>query len=98
MLGQHTCFHFETQDTPDETLFIVVKQSPCPVVAVPATLPAGRAVVVAYDGSAPATRALHLFQALRLDDAHDVHVVCVDAQQEHAEHWVKRAVTFRVST
>jgi len=42
MLGQQTFFHFETQDTSDDTLSVVVKQSPCPVVAVPATLPRGR--------------------------------------------------------
>ena len=94
MLGQHTFFHFETQDTPDDTLAVVVKQSPCPVVAVPATLPEGRAVLIAYDGSAPATRALHMFQALGLDSAHEVHVVCVDAHREKAHLCVERAVTF----
>jgi nucleotide-binding universal stress UspA family protein len=94
LLGQHTFFHFETQDTPDDTLAVVVKQSPCPVVAVPATLPEGRAVLIAYDGSAPATRALHMFQALGLDSAHEVHVVCVDAHKEKAHLCVERAVTF----
>jgi nucleotide-binding universal stress UspA family protein len=94
MLGQHTFFHFETQDTPDDTLSMVMKQSPCPVVTVPATLPEGRAVLIAYDGSTHATRALHMFQALGLDDSHEVHVVCVDAHQEHADRCVERAVTF----
>ena len=94
MLGQHTFFHFETQDTPDDTLAVVVKQSPCPVVAVPATLPEGRAVLIAYDGSPHATRALHMFQALGLASAYDVHVVCVDAHREKAHLCVEHAVTF----
>ena len=94
MLGQHTFFHFETQDTPDDTLAVVVKQSPCPVVAVPATLPEWRAVLIAYDGSPHATRALHMFQALGLASAYDVHVVCVDAHKEKAHLCVERAVTF----
>jgi len=94
LLGQHTFFHFETQDTPDDTLAVVVKQSPCPVVAVPATLPEGRAVLIAYDGSPHATRALHMFQALGLASAYDVHVVCVDAHQEKAHLCVEHAVTF----
>ena len=94
MLGQHTFFHFETQDTPDDTLAVVVKQSPCPVVAVPETLPEGRAVLIAYDGSPHATRALHMFQALGLASAYDVHVVCVDAHQEKAHLCVEHAVTF----
>jgi nucleotide-binding universal stress UspA family protein len=71
-----------------------VKQSPCPVVAVPATLPAGRTVVVAYDGSVHATRALHLFQALGLASAADVHVVCVDTQPQRAAGWAARALAF----
>jgi nucleotide-binding universal stress UspA family protein len=94
VLGQQTFFHFETQDTPDETLSVVVKQSPCPVVAVPTMLPEGRAVVVAYDGSLHATRALHMFQALGLHRYYDVHIVCVDTQQERATCWAARAVAF----
>ena len=94
LLGQQTFFHFETQDKPDDTLSVVVKQSPCPVIAVPAALPEGRAVVVAYDGSAHATRALHMFQALGLSMAYDVHVVCVDAQQQRAACWAEHAVAF----
>jgi nucleotide-binding universal stress UspA family protein len=72
----------------------VLKQSPRPVVAVPATLPAGRVVVVAYDGSLHAVRALQMFQAIGLGDAHEVHVVCVDTHKENADLCVKRAVTF----
>ena len=94
MLGQHTFFHFETQEKPDETLSVVVKQSPCPVVAVPATLIEGQAVIIAYDGSPHATRALHMFQALGLDSAYDVHVVCIDAQQKRAAYCAERAVAF----
>jgi nucleotide-binding universal stress UspA family protein len=94
VLGQQTFFHFETQEKPDETLHVVVKQSPCPVVAVPAALPEGRAVVVAYDGSAHATRALHMFQALGLENAYNVQVVCVDVQQKRAACWAERAVAF----
>ena len=94
LLGQQTFFHCATQDTPDDTLAVVVKQSPCPVIAVPGTLPEGLAVVVAYDGSAHATRALHMFQALGLASAYDVHVVCVDAQQQRAACWAAHAVAF----
>jgi nucleotide-binding universal stress UspA family protein len=94
VLGQQTFFHFATQDTPDDTLHVVVKQSPCPVVAVPATLPEGRAVLIAYDGSSHAARALHMFQALGLDSIYDVHVVCVDAQQQRAASWAEHAMAF----
>ena len=94
LLGQQTFFHFETQDQPDDTLSVVVKQSPYPVVAAPATLPEGRAVISAYDGSPQATRALHMFQALGLHCAYDVHVVCVDAQQRRVACWAEHALAF----
>ena len=94
MLGQHTFFHFATQQQPDTTLDAVLKQSPRPVVAVPATLYEGRVVVVAYDGGPHAVRALQMFQALGLDISQEVHVVCVDPDQEHADRCVERAVAF----
>jgi nucleotide-binding universal stress UspA family protein len=94
LLGQHTFFHFETQQQPDDTLQVVLKQSPCPVVAVPATRPEGRTVVVAYDGSLHAARALHMLQVLGLEGSQEVHVVCVDPEQEHADRCVERAVAF----
>jgi nucleotide-binding universal stress UspA family protein len=94
MLGQHTFFHFETQKKPDATLHVVVKHSPCPVIAVPAILPEGQAVIIAYDGSPHATRTLHMFQALELDSAYNVHVVCVDAQQKRAACCAERAGAF----
>ena len=94
MLGQHTFFHFETQQQPDETLEVVLKQSPRPVVAVPAALPAGQAVVVAYDGSLHAARALQMLQVLGLEGSQEVHVVCVDPDQEQADLCVERAVAF----
>jgi nucleotide-binding universal stress UspA family protein len=94
MLGQHTFFHFETQQQPDETLQVVLKQSPRPVVAVPAALPAGQVVVVAYDGSLHAARTLQMLQVLGLEGSHEVHVVCVDPDQAHADRCVERAVAF----
>jgi len=95
LLGQRTLFHFETQKQPDETLPKVIKQSPRPVVAVPARLPAeGRSVVVAYDGSSHAARALQLFLVLGLDMSCDVHIVCVDSHQEQAVLCAEHAVAF----
>ena len=94
LLGQHTFFHFETQRQPDDTLQVVLKQSPRPVVAVPAALPEGRTVVVAYDGSLHAARALHMLQVLGLEGSQEVHVVCVDPDQEYADRCVERAVAF----
>lgn len=94
VLGQHTFFHFETQERADDIHYTMLKQSPRPVVTVPQTLPAGQAVVVAYDGSLQATRALQMFQSVWLDSSHEVHVVCVDPDQGHAARCIERAMDF----
>ena len=49
---------------------------------------------MAYDGSLQATRALQMFQAVWLDSADEVHVVCVDPDQEHASRCAECAVEF----
>ena len=85
LLGQHTSFHFETQEQPDDTLHTVLKHNPRPVVAVPVPLPEGWVAVVAYDGSLQAARALQAFQAVGLASSYEVHVVCVDPHQEQAD-------------
>ena len=51
-------------------------------------------MVVAYDGSLQATRALQMFQVIGLESSQEVHVVCVDPDQEYAAHCVERAVEF----
>jgi len=50
LLGRETHFRFETQDRPDPTDALVLRQSPRPVVVVPRELPEGRGIVVAYGG------------------------------------------------
>lgn len=89
LLGKQTYYHFETQDSADETLHAVLRGSHRPVVAVPAELPASAVVVVAYDGSPPATRALEAFQRSGLYAGQDVVVLSVapdgGAAARHAE-------------
>ena len=35
-----------------------------------------------------------MFQAVELDEAHDVLVICIDLRQEQADRCVERAVAF----
>jgi nucleotide-binding universal stress UspA family protein len=79
VLGQQTFFHFETERGPCQTLERVVKKSPRPVVTVPRIDSGGETVVIAYDGSVQATRALQLGQALGVYSSKPVHVVTVAA-------------------
>jgi nucleotide-binding universal stress UspA family protein len=94
VLGQQTYFHFATQEGPDETLTQVLKNTPRPVIAVPETLGDTTPVMVAYDGSVQAARALHAFQASGLAASQEVHVVSVGTDHVEAGRHADRAVEF----
>ncbi len=94
LLGGRTCFHFETQGRYDDTLSKVLKGSPAPVVVVPESWRRGRSVVVAYDGSPQAARALRAFRESGLDRSLDMHVVSVHAEAKEAARCAERAIDF----
>ncbi|MCI0461227.1 MAG: universal stress protein [Gemmataceae bacterium] len=94
LLGQQTYFHFATQESPCATLQKLLKCSPRPVVTVPGRLSDGRSVVIAYDGSLPAARALQAFEASGLGAEQGVHVVSVDRDRAEASRRAERAAEF----
>jgi nucleotide-binding universal stress UspA family protein len=94
MLSQQTASPFGIQAAPSETLTQVLKNAPRPVVTVPETLGDGTAVVVAYDGSVQAARALQAFQHSGLDGADAVHIVSVGSDHDEATRHAERAVEF----
>jgi nucleotide-binding universal stress UspA family protein len=91
LFGSKTFFHFETQDEPDDTINRIVKNAPRPVVAVPESFNESGDVVIGFDGSLQATRALQLFVALGLGSLRPVHVVSTAGQQADAERVAARA-------
>ena len=94
VLGHHAHFQFGTGDEPDVTLSKVLADSPRPVVAVPDVLGDGEAVLIAYDGSLQAARALAAFEASGLGQGREVHVVSVDEDKKEAARRAERAVDF----
>ncbi|WP_406695853.1 universal stress protein [Singulisphaera sp. Ch08] len=94
LLGQQTHFDYGSQGEPDETLSKVLQDSPRPVVAVPRTLGAGESIVVAYDGSLQAARALYAFEASGLAASQKVHVVAVSQDPKDAARHADLAVDF----
>ena len=81
LMALRTHFQFTVhEDEPDDGLVKrVLKDTPRPVVVVPETEPPDGPVVIAYDGSLQAERALSAFVATGLGGAGPVHVVSVDA-------------------
>jgi nucleotide-binding universal stress UspA family protein len=102
VLGRETHFQFETQDEADRTLEKVVRGSERPVVAVPDVVNHGRPVVVAYDASPAAVRALESFAESGLDEGRPVRVVSVApdaiAARLLAEDATRYLTHFRIRT
>jgi nucleotide-binding universal stress UspA family protein len=93
LMGKESYFHFETQEGPCETLSQVVHLSPRPVVVASPAPTDGDSVVVAYDGSLQAAKAVQALQTTGLDRLGPVHVVSV-ADHDDAKKQAQRAVDF----
>ena len=92
LLGHETHFHFETSDPADETLWHVLRSESRPVVVAPAELRPGKSVVVAYNAQPAGGSRLQAFQASGLDFGEEVHVICVDADEDQAAREAERGV------
>jgi nucleotide-binding universal stress UspA family protein len=94
LLGREAHFSYGYEGVPDETPGKVLRDSPRPVVAVPRTIGKGEAVVIAYDGSLQASRALYAFEASGLGRHQKVHVVSVASNHQDAARLTDRPVEF----
>lgn len=100
---RHDVILLGKQTTPDPGLGVpaqsilenVLRHSPRPVVAVPDGPENGRGILVSYDGSLQAARALHALVASGLSTLGDIRILSVDAESEDAadEH-AGRAVDY----
>lgn len=94
VMGRQTFFKFETQEGADSTLHTIVRGCPRPVVVVPEQLPAGKNVVVAYDGSPQSARALQLFVLTGIPCSGEVHVVSIHENKLIAAKTADRAIQY----
>lgn len=94
LLGHETHFHFETHDKPDQTLWRVLRRESRPVAIAPPQLQPGSSVVLAYDESPQADRALQAFQASGLDFGEEVVVLCIGTTEEQAGGQAEEAVEY----
>lgn len=94
MIGQQTHFQFGRESEPDVTLSRVLADSPRPVVVVPRRAGDGDSVIVAYDGSLQAARALFAYEATGLGRGRETRVVSVAAVRKDAARRADRAVEY----
>lgn len=94
VLGRRTFFHRGSSEELDSTLKEVTRHSPRPVVTVPNSIRDSQCVMVAYDGSAQAARALQAFEASGLCKEKKVHIVSIAEHHAEAEKHAQRAADF----
>jgi len=94
LLGQQSHFDNVSRGESDETLRLVLQDSPRPVVAVPKSPSGGESIVVAYDGSLHAAHALHAPEASGLAGSKLVDVVSIAPHSKDAARHADRAVGF----
>lgn len=86
VMGLETSFHFETRGTRSESLQHLLDRTATPVLAVPATgLPGIERVLVGFDGSAPAARALHDFMSLAAAFQPEIVLVAAGLPREQSD-------------
>lgn len=94
VLGRDTSFHAEPADGIAAPVARLLKENPRPMLITPPTAHAISPVLVAYDGSAPAARALQLFTLLQIGKGVPVHVLSVDADAAAAKSMARRAASY----
>lgn len=95
LMGQKSFFHFETSGRACDTLDKLLHATPRPVVAVPRQPAGGSGVLIAYDGSVQAARALAAFAASGLSELGAVHVLCSHRSSKvDASKTIDRAIEY----
>lgn len=94
VLPRHGRFEYGEEGEAGQTFRKVLEDCPRPVVAVPDRLEEGTSIVVAYDGSLQAARALYALQASGLGRSRPIHVVNADPERAEAIRHAERAVEF----
>ena len=94
--GLQTFFHYPTREGPGDTLEMLLKDPVCPVLAVPDDLELPRNVVIAYDGSRGAARALQAYAHITPDipDIYPVTLLCVAAEYDKNKFHLEKAARF----
>ncbi len=94
VIGQKTFFHFETQNGPGDSLEKILNHSITPILAVPKTYKPIKNVLIAFDGSLPATRALRRFAHLAIAKDFNIKLVMGDTNLDEGENTLNKAADY----
>lgn len=91
VIGRDTDFRDTEHPDIAETVTRLLRDTPRPVLVVPAALPPGDRIVIAYDGGLQASRAMHMFLLLGLVGGRELHIVNVAERESDALATAQRA-------
>jgi nucleotide-binding universal stress UspA family protein len=100
IMGMRTHFHFETQEGPGDSLEKILDETVTPVYAVPEklelpNLPMEKIrVLIAFDGSLPAARAMQRFAQLAPVDIFEVQLLISEEDEERAHYYLDQAEAY----
>ncbi len=94
VMGRDATFHTEPHGRVSHIIEQLLRQNPRPLVVVPEGKETTGRVLVAYDGSVPAMRALQMFCLLGIAGKSEVTVASIHAQRPTAEELGRRAVQY----
>ncbi|MDJ0951926.1 MAG: universal stress protein [Alphaproteobacteria bacterium] len=77
VVGKDTTFHFRPDGGTSKTVVHLARDDPRPVIVTPDELPRSDKILLAFDGSLPASRAMHMFALLGLAAGRPVEVLSV---------------------
>lgn len=91
IIGRTTDFNFELEVDTDLTVRHVIRDNPRPIVVVTSEYDVDKKVLVAYDGSLQAARALHIYLLLGIGQGQTVHILSIGKEQKEALEVANRA-------
>jgi nucleotide-binding universal stress UspA family protein len=96
LTGVRTFFHYPTREGPGDTLEQLLKDPVCPVLAVPRDIELPRNVVIAYDGTAGAARALQAYAHVtpNIPEIFPVTLLCVASDYDRNKYHLEKATRF----
>lgn len=95
IISREANLHFETAERDNKTLRHLALNCARPILAVPTELKAkSTGIIVAYDDSLPAARALHMFQLIGLFREETTHVLAIHSDPAQAAAIAERGVKF----
>jgi nucleotide-binding universal stress UspA family protein len=91
VVGRDTNFHFEAEHDMTQTVARLIRDNARPVLVTSAPERSGNRVLVCYDGSIQASRAMHMFVLLGLAQEYEVHLLAVARTKDLADAHLTRA-------